>query len=73
MLRINSVIINFEIIILLRPEILPGTWQDWMYCMYPRSSYMTDFLPVSAPYYSLLHGPRKWAAMYSELEFLNIQ
>ncbi len=40
------------------PEILPGTWQNWMYCLYPRSSYMTDFLPMSAPYYSLLHGRR---------------
>jgi hypothetical protein len=33
-----------------QPEILPGTWQNWMYCMYPRSSYMTDFLPASTPY-----------------------
>jgi hypothetical protein len=40
-----------------QPEILPETWQNWMYCMYPRSSYTTDFLPASAPYNSLLHAP----------------
>ncbi len=36
-----------------RPEIFPGAWQNWMCCMYPRSSYMASFLPASAPYYSL--------------------
>ncbi len=64
MLRINSVIINFEINTFFycaeepyTPTRNPtGTWQHWMFCMYPRSSYMTDFLPPSAPYNSLLHG-----------------
>jgi hypothetical protein len=38
------------IICLQQPEIFPGTWQNRMYCMPPRSSYMTGFLPMSTPY-----------------------
>jgi hypothetical protein len=32
------------------PKILPGTWQNWMYCLDPYTSYMTDFLVASTPY-----------------------
>jgi hypothetical protein len=39
-----------------RPEILPGTWQKWMYCMYLRSSYVTDIMPLIAPYNLFLYG-----------------
>ncbi len=43
-------LIDQLVICLHKSEILPGTWQSWMYWKHPHSSYMTDFLAASTPF-----------------------